>query len=208
MSHRVTIICPLPLFAQTPPPPPPISSRLIPFPPLASLDLTCPIPPPQAVNLPRDSTIESVRTKFSACGAVATVRMEHTPRGATAVVEYLEHEVAFAACETLTDTKNWRGGLRVVLSGGVTIPAARKQIKKLMKKANSSNRDRDADGGEGAVDAAAAEAAAADGVNGPRSGGPGGDATGGGVGGADGAAAEASTSPTDRQHGKVQKVRF
>ena len=160
----------------------------------------------QAVNLPRDSTIESVRTKFSACGPVATVRMEHTPRGATAVVEYLSHEVAFAACETLTDTNNWRGGLRVMLSGGVTIPAARKQIKKLMKKTNNSNRD--ADGGEGAADPAAAEAAAAaDGANGLSSVGPGGDATGGGLGGVvvDGAAAE-ETLPTERQQGRVQKV--
>ena len=180
----------------------------------------------EAVNLPRDSSIDSVRTKFAVVGPVVTVRMEHTPRGATAVVEYESHEVAFSACEALTDTNNWRGGLRVSLAGGVTIAAARKQLKKLTKKTPPNTSTASAAGvtattataattGAAAAAGAAATTPGADAANGNgaaavvvEGGVEGGSAAGvgGGGGAVDGAAAAEAGVPTGRLHGRIQKV--
>lgn len=98
--------------------------------------------------LPPGSTVSSVREVFLDCGEVRAVRMpaagasqsvatKHGPRlpsaatGAYAEVEFATAGAALVAVKTKTDASNWRGGLRVSLSNGLSVPAATKlQAKK------------------------------------------------------------------------------
>lgn len=62
--------------------------------------------------------------------------------GPSAEVEFESVDSAFRACETLTDTKNWRGGQRVTLRENMTVDAARRLLAKTgakTKKAKASN---------------------------------------------------------------------
>lgn len=102
--------------------------------PLPEYDETTPSRTVVAVNLPQDNpTIESVAEIFSKCGDVALIRIlrpgkpvpadvkkyatKHPEIGTTtcAVIEFEKHEHAKAACDTMTNTEDWRNGMRVVL---------------------------------------------------------------------------------------------
>ena len=108
--------------------------------------------------LPAHSTIDSVTATFSSCGEVVAVRMPSLQDGddgssgssssssgdpsssarlragaganTVAEIEYATYEGAFAAVDKLTDTSNWRGGLRVLLSNGLSLSAARRHLEK------------------------------------------------------------------------------
>ena len=92
----------------------------------------------EAYCLPRGATIDSIREQFSACGLVRSVRIpdECADRvssrlaGPSAEVEFESVDSAFRACETLTDTKNWRGGQRITLRDNMTVKAARRLLAK------------------------------------------------------------------------------
>ncbi len=102
--------------------------------PLPEYDETTPSRTVVAVNLPIENpTIETVAELFSKCGDIALIRIlrpgksvpqdvkkhinKHPEIGTTvcAVVEFEAHESAKKACDTMTNTDDWRRGLRVVL---------------------------------------------------------------------------------------------
>jgi la-related protein 6 len=102
--------------------------------PLPEWDETTPSRTVVAVNLPFENpTFENVSELFSKCGEVELIRIvkpgknippdvkkhvnKHPELGTTvcAVVEFSQHESAKKACETLTNSDDWRKGMRVVL---------------------------------------------------------------------------------------------
>ena len=102
--------------------------------PLPEYDETTPSRSVVAVNLPMETpSIETVAELFSKCGEISLIRIlrpgkpipqdvkkhaaKHTEIGTTicAVVEFERHESAQKACETLTNTDDWRKGMHVVL---------------------------------------------------------------------------------------------
>ncbi len=127
--------------------------------PLPEYDETAPSRTVVAVNLPSENpTIEGVADLFSGCGEISLIRIlrpgknippdvkkhinKHPEIGQTvcAVIEFEQHEFAKKACETMTNTDDWRKGLRVVL-------LSTKHEKKEKKKKNDANRN----AGSGAV---------------------------------------------------------
>lgn len=111
--------------------------------PLPEYDETTPSRTVVAVNLPQEApTIESVAEIFSKCGDVALIRIlragksvppdvkkyatKHPEIGTTtcAVVEFEKHEHAKAACDIMTNTDDWRNGMRVVL---LAVPKKKKE---------------------------------------------------------------------------------
>lgn len=112
---------------------------------LPDYDETTPSRTVVAVNLPHENpTIESVAEMFSKCGDVALIRIlrpgktvppdvkkystKHPEIGTTtcAVIEFEKHEHAKAACDCMTNTDDWRNGMRVVL---LAIPKKKNEIK-------------------------------------------------------------------------------
>ena len=102
--------------------------------PLPDYDETTPSRTVVAVNLPSENpTIENVAELFSKCGDIALVRIlkpgkaipqdvkrymnKHPEIGTTmcAVVEFETHEAAKKAVDNMTNTEDWRKGMRVVL---------------------------------------------------------------------------------------------
>ena len=102
--------------------------------PLPEYDETTPSRTVVVVNLPQENpTMESVAEIFSKCGEVVLIRIlkpgktvppdvkkyatKHPEIGTTtcAVIEFEKHEHAKAACESMTNTDDWRNGMRVVL---------------------------------------------------------------------------------------------
>ncbi|KAK7116773.1 la-related protein 6-like [Littorina saxatilis] len=130
--------------------------------PLPEYDETTPSRTVVVVNLPQDSpTIESVAEVFSKCGEVALIRIlrpgksvppdvkkyatKHPEIGTTtcAVIEFEKHEHAKVACDSMTNTEDWRNGMRVVL---LAVP------KKKKEKAKEEDRDNDGSPEEGGGD--------------------------------------------------------
>ena len=88
----------------------------------------------QVSNLPRSSTVESVREMFSAIGTVASVEVEAGEgRGSSATVAFESVQCAIDACERLTDRDNWRNGLRVCFPN-TDVAAARRALLQQQKK--------------------------------------------------------------------------
>lgn len=111
--------------------------------PLPEYDETTPSRTVVVVNLPQvNISIESIAEIFSKCGEVALIRIlrpgksvppdvkkyatKHPEIGSTtcAVVEFEKHEHAKAACDSMTNTEDWRNGMRVVL---LAIPKKKKE---------------------------------------------------------------------------------
>lgn len=101
---------------------------------LPEYDETTPSRTVVVVNLPQENpTMESVAEIFSKCGEIVLIRIlkagksvppdvkkyatKHPEIGTTtcAVVEFEKHEHAKAACDSMTNTDDWRNGMRVVL---------------------------------------------------------------------------------------------
>ena len=136
--------------------------------PLPEYDETTPSRTVVAVNLPNENpTIEGVAELFSKCGDIALIRVlrpgksvpqdvkkhinKHPEIGTTvcAVVEFETHEAAKNACKTMTNTDDWRRGLRVVF---LSTKQEKKENKKKKDKkpgqsgdAQSGKSDRDDD---------------------------------------------------------------
>ena len=125
--------------------------------PLPEWDETTPSRSVVAVNLPMENpSIETIAELFSKCGEVSLIRIlrpgktvpqdvkkhaaKHPEIGTTtcAVVEFEKHDSAQAACEQMTDTDNWRKGMRVVI-----LAAPKKKDKKKDKDGDDSGRDDD-----------------------------------------------------------------
>ena len=118
------------------------------------------------------ASIASVRAMAERCGEVRAVRMpaiggssglsgdELGPRtsGPFAEVEFAAAEAAFEACDVLTDTSNWRGGLRVKLANGLTVAAAKRVLAKGQKK--KKDKKTNTDHAPAAAEASAVEVAA------------------------------------------------
>ncbi|XP_064608706.1 la-related protein 6-like [Liolophura sinensis] len=102
--------------------------------PLPEFDETTPSRSVVVVNIPiNPPTIEGIAEMFSKCGEVALIRIirpgksipqdvkkyssKHPEIGTTicAVVEFEKHESAKKACELMTNSDDWRKGMRVVL---------------------------------------------------------------------------------------------
>jgi hypothetical protein len=112
----------------------------------------------QVYCLPSGATIASVREQFVVCGGVRTVRMpQGSPgdapgtNGLFAEVEFESAEAAFAACDTLTDTQNWRGGLRVTLRENISVAAARRLLAKSGSSKKKEPNQKEANGAVGAA---------------------------------------------------------
>ena len=129
--------------------------------PLPEYDETTPSRTVVAVNLPTENpTIEGVAELFSKCGEIALIRVlrpgksvpqdvkkhinKHPEIGTTvcAVVEFETHEAAKKSCETMTNTDDWRKGLRVVILSS-----------KQVKKENKKDKKKDRKSGQGGGDA-------------------------------------------------------
>ncbi|CAM9881438.1 unnamed protein product, partial [Hapterophycus canaliculatus] len=117
-----------------------------------------------AVNIPAESTVESLTPFFSACGVAEAIRVVH--KGSTAgsakndksseiqapvgpsrdlyaTCQFSTLEEAIRAVNELTDRKSWRGGLRVSLANGVTVEKALAKLKAASsKKARQEQKDR------------------------------------------------------------------
>ena len=88
----------------------------------------------QVSNLPRSSTVESVRAMFSAVGTVTSVELDAGEgRGSSATVAFESVEHAIDAVERLTDRDNWRNGLRVCFPN-TDVAAARRALLQKQKK--------------------------------------------------------------------------
>lgn len=111
--------------------------------PLPEFDETTPSRTVVVVNLPQENpTIESVAEVFSKCGEVVLIRIlrpgksvppdvkkystKHPEIGTTtcAVIEFEKHEHAKCACDLMTNTDDWRNGMRVVL---LAVPKKKKE---------------------------------------------------------------------------------
>eukprot|EP00752_Nemacystus_decipiens_P003197 g2958.t1 len=113
-----------------------------------------------AVNIPADSTVESLTPFFSSCGVAEAIRVIHkgkndnnknpeiqTPVGPNrdlyATCQFSTLEEAIRAVNELTDRKSWRGGLRVSLANGVTVEKALAKLKAATnKKVRQEQKDR------------------------------------------------------------------
>lgn len=121
--------------------------------PLPEYDETTPSRSVVAVNLPMETpSIENVAELFSKCGEVSLIRIlrpgksipqdvkkyaaKYTEIGTTVccVVEFEKHESAKLACDTMTDTEDWRKGMRVML-----LAPQKKKDKKKDKEGNEEN---------------------------------------------------------------------
>jgi len=102
--------------------------------PLPDWDETTPSRSIVAVNMPMEApSVENVAELFSKCGEVALIRIlrpgksipqdvkKHAAKyneiGTTtcAIVEFEKHESAKFACETMTNSNDWRNGMRAML---------------------------------------------------------------------------------------------
>jgi la-related protein 6 len=102
--------------------------------PVPEYDETTPSRTVVVVNLPQENpTMESVAEIFSKCGEIVLIRIlkpgksvppdvkkyatKHPEIGTTmcAVIEFEKHEHAKSACDSMTNTDDWRNGMRVVL---------------------------------------------------------------------------------------------
>ncbi|CAM9379939.1 unnamed protein product [Ectocarpus sp. 6 AP-2014] len=118
-----------------------------------------------AVNIPAESTVESLTPFFSSCGVAELIRVIHksktagttktdnrssgiqAPAGPNrdlyATCQFSTLEEAIRAVNELTDRKSWRGGLRVSLANGVTVEKALAKLKAAsIKKAKQEQKQR------------------------------------------------------------------
>ncbi|CAM9294013.1 unnamed protein product, partial [Ectocarpus fasciculatus] len=118
-----------------------------------------------AVNIPAESTVESLTPFFSSCGVAELIRVIHKSKTAGptktdnrsseiqapvgpnrdlyATCQFSTLEEAIRAVNELTDRKSWRGGLRVSLANGVTVEKALAKLKAASnKKAKQEQKQR------------------------------------------------------------------
>lgn len=127
--------------------------------PLPEYDETTPSRSVVVVNLPMETpSIETVAELFSKCGEVSLIRIlrpgktipqdvkkytvKHPEIGTTVccVVEFENHESAKLACDTMTNTEDWRKGMRVML-----LAPQKKKDRKKDKEGNGENEGEDGD---------------------------------------------------------------
>ena len=140
---------------------------------LPDYDETTPSRTVVVVNLPFENpTIENVAELFSKCGDISLIRVlrpgksippdvkkhinKHPELGNTvcAVIEFETHESAKQACEEMTNSDDWRKGMRVVL---LATPKSKKDKSNDRRDNDVESRDNNNTTKEGAGDASCGE---------------------------------------------------